>query len=450
MHTPIGRYRSFKVILFLLAIGIGHAGLAQSAGEDPIGFKGGYKAFSRLCETNLAGAASLLANDFSRGYFVSLTIPAGADTVTAIAFLTAAPPEIVPQITWALKSTNGQWVKKEKARKLLIPIFFCQRSPGTDPLASQLLVANNVGFNLPGSPDEWPEAAEGTWLHPLCPLIPAAKGQATAPFPTAGTTAMASPTTPPASTPSAAANAAAPATATTPPASTPSAAANPAAPATATTPSTSTPSAAANPAAPAATMSDPSRATLAVPDSTSVSGIYRTRADYDAGMVTYASTFAVEEKTLISWGTFDYVTAGTIRVRTSPTNKDYQEFPAGSIYGFRSGGIRYIYMRSGKQYLSVIYMDTPILLFMAADKQASAGNNGETLYGVFMYAKTLDGPLKEFTRKRIDEDFGSNPTMAADLQVLRKNLNQNSFPLSKAKYEMCRQLAQKTLINYAR
>src|ERR1700691_3131636 len=103
----------FSVWLFLLATVTGYAGRAQSAGEDPIGFKGGYKALSRLCETNLDGAARLLAKDFSRGYFVSLAIPAGADTVTDISFLTATPPEMARQIGWALKGTNGQWMKRD-------------------------------------------------------------------------------------------------------------------------------------------------------------------------------------------------------------------------------------------------------------------------------------------------------------------------------------------------
>ena len=170
-----GQSRIFSVWLFLLVIASGYAGRAQSAGEDPIGFKGGYKALSRLCETNLDGAARLLANDYSRGYFIALDIPAGADTVTDIAFLTATPSEMARQIIWALKGTNGQWLKRDRDRKLLIPIFFCQNTPPNDSLFSQLLVANNVGFNVPGSPDQWPEAVASKNNHTLkildCPLM---------------------------------------------------------------------------------------------------------------------------------------------------------------------------------------------------------------------------------------------------------------------------------------
>jgi hypothetical protein len=143
------------------------------------------------------------------------------------------------------------------------------------------------------------------------------------------------------------------------------------------------------------------------------------------------------------------VTYGTVRIRTSPTNKDYVEFPPGSIYGFRSGSIKYIYLKPAKQYLSVIYIGKPFYLFMSSDQQSNVGNTGTTLYGVFMYAKSLDGPLKEFTRKRIDEDFGSNPKMAADLQVLRKNLDQNSSALSKGEFEVCKELVKQCLSKYA-
>ena len=399
-----GQSRIFSVWLFLLATASGYAGHAQSAGEDPIGFKGGYKALSRLCETNLEGAGRLLANDYSRGYFIALDIPAGADTVTDIAFLTATPPEMAQQIAWALKGTNGQWMKRDRDRNLLIPIFFCQNTPPNDSLFSQLLVANNVGFNVPGSPDQWPEAAEGVWIHPICPLV--------AGRPLRAPLMSASPAATPAGT-----------------AATPTRAA----------------AASVYQAAPS-----PSGAAVAVPDSTANSGIYRTQADFDAGMLTYASTFPLEEKSLLAWSSFDYVTYSTVRVRTSPTNKDYQEFPIGSIYGFRSGNVKYIYLKPGKKYLSVIYMGVPFYLFMSAEKQSGPGNNGNTpLYGVFVYARTLDGPLKEFTRKRIDEDFGSNPKLAADLQVLRKNLDQHSMALSRGDFEVCKELAKECLSKYA-
>jgi len=389
-----GQSGIFIIWLFLLATATGYAGRAQSAGEDPIGFKGGYKALSRLCETNLDGAARAVANDYSRGYFVSLAIPAGTDTVTDISFLTATPPEMARQIGRALKGTNGQWMKRDRDRKLLIPIFFCQNTPPNDSFFSQILVGNNAGFSIPGSPDQWPEAAEGVWIHPICRLV-------------AGRTPGA------------------PLTGAPPNAST-----------------TSTP-------APAATAPTPSGATFAVPDSTSPSGIYRTQTDFDGGMVTYPSTFPLEVKSLISWGSFDYVTYGTVSIRTSPTNKDYVEFPLGSIYGFRSGSIKYIYLKSAKQYLSVIYMGAPFYLFMSSDQQSNASNTGTTLYGILMYAKSLDGPIKEFTRKRIDEDFGSNPKMAADLQVLRKNLDQNSSVLSKGNFDNCKELAKQCLSKYA-
>src|SRR6201985_1351871 len=241
--------RIFSILL--LATVTAFAGRAQGTGEDPIGFQGGYKALSRLCETNLDGAARLLVNDYSRGYFVSLEIPAGTDTITDIIFLTATSPELAREIAWALKGTNGKWLKRTKARKLLIPIFFCQNTSPNDSLFSQLLVANNAGFNVPGFPDKWPEATEGVWIHPICPLVaghaPRAPMQNTAPFGTA----------------------AAPVQQTVPPPSSPS---------------------------------------IAVPDSTMRSGIYLTEADFDAGMITYSSTFPVEEKSLISWSSVDYAT----------------------------------------------------------------------------------------------------------------------------------------------
>ncbi len=164
--------------------------------------------------------------------------------------------------------------------------------------------------------------------------------------------------------------------------------------------------------------------------------------------MTYTSTFPIEEKSLISWSSVDYAThSTTIRVRTSTTTRDYKEFSNGSIFGFRSNNIKYIYLKSAKGYLSVVYKGSPFCLFMSSEKQTGIGDG--TQFGVFLFARTLDGPLKEFTRKRIDEEFGSNPKMAADLQILRKELDQHNMNISPEGLRFCKQLAKDSLSKYA-
>jgi hypothetical protein len=391
MNTMNG-LRSIFSILVLAAVTT-LTGRAQGTGEDPIGFKGGYKALSRLCETNLDGAARLLENDYSRGYFVSLEIHSDADTVTNISFLTATSPQMAREITLALKGTNGKWMKRDKARKLLIPIFFCQNTPPSDSLFSQLLVANNVGFNVPGSPDQWPEAAEGIWIHPICPMVSGRAPRAPMPY------------APPSGTATTSVQQFAP---------------------TSANPST------------------------AVPDSISGTGIYLTEADFDAGIMTYASTFPIEEKDLISWSAVNYISyRTTIRVRTSAIVKEYKEFPSSSIFGFKSNNVKYIYVKTGKSFLPVVYKGSPFCLFMTPEKQVSDVRDNGDLTGRMMYAKTLDGPLKEFTRKRIDEEFGSNPKMAADLQTLRKGLNDHTLTITPGGFNFCKQLAKDCLSKYA-
>lgn len=407
--------RSSIVGLLLLVCTITHA-YAQGD-EDLIGFKGGYKALSRLCEQNLDGAARLLAGDYSRGYFVSLSIPAGSDTVADVAFLTATPPDMARQITWAMKGTNGQWMRRDRVRKLLIPIFFCQNTPPNDSLFSQLLVTNNVGFSVPHFPDQWPEAAEGVWIHPICPLVTGGTPrQAPAPVYTAPAQTAAPAQTQTAAPVTAAPVAAVPTTASATPAS------------GAYTPSTTAPPAGA-------------------PDTVSASGVFKTKDDFDKGVVTYGNTFPVEEKGLLSWFPIDYAAYGTVRVRTSATNKDYQEFPTGAAFGFKSNNIAYVYLKSNKEYLAVLAKTPPFYLLM--DERKQTGYNGNAnLDGIFMYSRTLDGPLKEFTRKNIDADFGSNAQMASDLQILRKELNKHSVSMTRGDFEACRELAKDYLAKW--
>ncbi|HTJ10554.1 MAG TPA: hypothetical protein VL547_00945 [Dinghuibacter sp.] len=404
------------VLLLLLTVAVGRV---HAQDEDLIGFKGGYKALSRLCEQNLDGAARLLANDYSRGYFVSLSIPAGTDTVADISFLTATPPEMARQIAWAMRGTNGQWMRRPAARKLLIPIFFCQNAPPNDSLFSQLLVTNNVGFSVPRFPDQWPEAAEGVWIHPICPLVPNGTPRQ-APAPVASAPAPAPTTTAPTTT-----TAPAP-TYTTPP--------TPAKTAPAYTPQPTPPPVAAAPAAPTY-------------DTTSASGIFKAKVDFDGGVVIYGNNFPIEEKGLLSWYPIDYAAYGTVRARTSPTAKDYQEFPLGDIYGFKSNNISFAYIKSNKEYLAVIAKGGPFYLLL--DERKQTGYNGSnTIDGIFMYARSLDGQLKEFTRKNIDAEFGSNPQMAADMQSLRKELNKHCVSMTRGDFEACRELAKDYLAKW--
>ncbi|TDX01615.1 hypothetical protein [Dinghuibacter silviterrae] len=429
-----------RITLLLLVMCTFANGKGYAQGDvDLIGFKGGYKALSRLCEQNLDGAARLLVNDYSRGYFVSLTIPAGADTVTDIAFLTATPPDMAGQITWALKGTNGQWMRQGKVRKLLIPIFFCQNTPPNDSLFSQLLITNNVGFSVSQYPDQWPEAAEGVWIHPICPLVAGGTPrQAPAPAYTAPATAPGT-TAPGYGAPATAAPGyGAPATAA--PAGTAMTTPAQSAPANGTQAYGTPTQAYGNPA-----YGPP---TGPVFDTISASGVFMTKDHFDKGLVAYGNTFSVEEKGLLSWFPIDYAAYGTVRVRTSPVNKDYQEFPVGAIFGFKSNNIAYVYLKSAKEYLAVIAKAPPFYLMM--DERKQTGYNGNAnLDGIFMYARTLDGPVKEFTRKNIENDFGSNANMMSDLQILRKELNKHSVSMTRGDFEACRELAKDYLAKWA-
>jgi hypothetical protein len=401
----VARRTGIVGLLLSLCIIAGHKGYAQADG-DLIGFKGGYKALSRLCEQNLDGAARLLVNDYSRGYFVSLSIAPGSDTIADISFLTATPADMAAQIAWALRGTNGQWIKRDRPRKLLVPIFFCQNTPPNDSLFSQLLVTNNVGFSVPNFPDQWPEAAEGVWIHPICPLV-------------AGGTPRA-PVTPAAKPPVAAASTPA---VVNPPVMTQTTAAG-----TTTAPATG--------------------AASWPPDTLSISGVFRTKDDFDKGVISFGNTYPVEERGLLSWFTIDYAAYGTVRVRTSP-GKDYQEFPLGTITGFKNSNIWYVYLKANKEYLAVLNRSSaPFYLLM--DERKQTGYNGNpNLDGIFLYAHSLDGPFKEFTRHNIDAEFSANPQMVSDLQILRKELNKHAVSMTRGDFEACRELTKDYLSKWA-
>jgi hypothetical protein len=436
--------RRYGILLGLMLTFVLYKGYAQEA--DLIGFRGGYKALSRLCEQRLDNASRILANGYSRGYFVSISILGGTDTVTDVAFLTATPPAMAREITWALKGTNGQWVRRGKERKILIPIFFCQNTPPNDSLFSELLVTNNVGFSVPNFPDQWPEAAEGVWIHPICPLI--ASGAAGEPAPAPSTQAA----VPPAAAPVRRTTAQAPVVHPAPAPAVDTASVTIGAPAGGT-PTTATPAqTTATPATNASAPQAPAGYVLVKaaapegPDTLSASGIFRTKEQFEKGSVTFGSPSPLEEKGLLSWFPVEYSAYGTVRVKSG--DKQNQEFTTGSVFGFRSDNIAYIYLKSLKQYLSVIYSGSPFYIFMDVRKEQGY-NGGTNLDGIFMYARSLDGPAREFSRKNIASDFSANPQMAADLQTLRKGMEKHSVTMGRGDFEACRQLAADALSKYA-
>jgi hypothetical protein len=435
--------RRYGIFLgLMLAFGL-HKGYAQEG--DLIGFRGGYKALSRLCEQRLDHASRILANGYSRGYFVSVSIAGGTDTVADVSFLTATPPVMAREITWALKGTNGQWIRRPRERKLLIPIFFCQNTPPNDSLFSELLVTNNVGFSVPNFPDQWPEAAEGVWLHPICPLISSGAAGEPAPAQAAVTMQAAAPQAA-ASVPATGAPApAAPAPANTAIAPVTSSAVAAAPAAAATAPADAAPAAgSASPQPPPGYVLVKATAP-AGPDTLSASGIFKTKQDFDKGTVYFGSPSPMEEKGLLSWFPVEYSAYGTVRVKSA--GKDNQEFATGSVFGFRSDNIAYVYLKSLKQYLSVIYGGSPFYIFMDVRKEQGY-NGGTNLDGIFMYARSLDGPVREFSRRNIESDFAANPQMVEDMQTLRKGMEKHSVTMGRGDFEACRQLAADALSKY--
>jgi hypothetical protein len=443
----------FSIVCCVCLALISVKGYSQES--DLIGYRGGYKALSRLCEQNLDNASKLLAGEYSRGYFVSLTILPGSDSINEVKFLTATPTEMARQITWALKGTNGGWVKRNQQRKLLVPIFFCQNTPPNDSLFSQLLITNNVGFTMDQYPDEWPTAVEGVWIHPICPMItgggarqPLAPG-ASAP---AASAPVATAPTPAAPVAASGATVAAAATATTVPATVAGTAAATATTAPATVAGTSVGTTAAGTASTAATPQAPPGYVLtkiegpAGPDTVSANGIFKTKDLYDQNAVLFGGTAPIEQKGLLSWYPVGYAAYGPVRVKQA--NKDNQEFSPGSIYGFKSDNINFVYLKGLKQYLSVVYSSPSFILMM--DERKENGYNGATnIDGVFYYAKNTDGVVKEFSRKNIDADFATTAQEASDMQLLRKQLDKHSITMTRGDFEACKQLSKDYLTKWA-
>ena len=84
------------------------------------------------------------------------------------------------------------------------------------------------------------------------------------------------------------------------------------------------------------------------------------------------------------------------------------------------------------------------------DERKQTGYNGNpNVDGIFLYGHSLDGPFKEFTKHNVDTEFGSNPQMVSDLQILRKELNKHAVSMTRGDFEACKELTKDYLNKWA-
>ena len=97
------------------------------------------------------------------------------------------------------------------------------------------------------------------------------------------------------------------------------------------------------------------------------SKIYITKNSFINNHADYSSDYFVKEKYWFGWSGFSFQTEGLLRLKLS--NGNYKEFSPGSIYGFTTGGIKYIYSSAKNKYFAILSEDKLINFFVGENEK---------------------------------------------------------------------------------
>ena len=124
----------------------------------------------------------------------------------------------------------------------------------------------------------------------------------------------------------------------------------------------------------------------------------------------------------MGWSAFSFQADGLLRLKLSA--HEYKEFAPGTIFGFKTDGIKYIYNSSTKKYLAVL-SESKMLNFFVGETEKNV-YKGIVVDDSFFYSTRLEGDIKAFNKENIFQDFES-PKLRETLMDLESNLKRKEL-----------------------
>jgi hypothetical protein len=172
------------------------------------------------------------------------------------------------------------------------------------------------------------------------------------------------------------------------------------------------------------------------------SKIYITKNSFINNHADYSSDYFVKEKYWFGWSGFSFQTEGLLRLKLS--NGNYKEFSPGSIYGFTTGGIKYIYSSAKNKYFAILSEDKLINFFVGENEKAVY--KGLVVDNIFYYSKSIGSDLKIFNKENINRDFNNSeillPLLNLEAEIHKKSLDKD---MHKKQFFQCKKLVEKYL-----
>jgi hypothetical protein len=155
------------------------------------------------------------------------------------------------------------------------------------------------------------------------------------------------------------------------------------------------------------------------------SKVYFSKNSFINGQADYSSAYFIKERYWLGWSGFSFQANGMLRLKLSKNT--YKEFSPGSIYGFSTNGIKYIYSNTEKKYFAMLTENNLINFFVGEKEKNIYG--GVVIDNIFYYSKNSDADIKVFNEENINKDFGNSKMLIQLLnlesEIKKKDLNKD-------------------------
>ena len=155
------------------------------------------------------------------------------------------------------------------------------------------------------------------------------------------------------------------------------------------------------------------------------SEIYLTKNSFIKNQADYKSNYFVKEKYWLGWSGFSFQAQGLLRLKLN--KYEYKDFLPGTIFGFKTNGIKYIYRDSFKTYIAVLTGNEMINFFVGEKEKNIYG--GIAVDNIFFYSKSIGERIKYFNKENIYTDFKNSPILTTLLnlksEIKKKDLNKD-------------------------
>jgi hypothetical protein len=174
------------------------------------------------------------------------------------------------------------------------------------------------------------------------------------------------------------------------------------------------------------------------------SGVYFTKTDFLNNLLEFKTSHKIRITSRPFWTNFS-VNEEAVPVKITLDNGEKKTLAAGSFYGFKTEGVKFVYVNYYNEYPATLNDTEPLYLFVRKKIHFS----GTTAFSddYFYFSKNIDDSLKEFNIENIRAAFGNNVIVTESMIKLLKAIKENGFDgeMHKKQFFDCEKLVKSYL-----